>query len=252
MGRKKRNVEFDRPRIGLIIKFVRQKRFITQKELTQRCPVSQTTLSLLEGGSHRASSMNAEIVLRALSLSPLLLSEKGLLDSMDNSDLLFALKKDLGVAADSLLKVYCAIFDAYSAMLPPGVIARMERMAGRNADTQLSFYVAGDVIVDILRALPYGDVKEIFSSRLNKEVDFDGAEGYEDALLSNAVLFGDPFLTFVSKAKVPYVDYFDTLTKIALSFDNIKFAALHRFDSAIDNLINDLQDYKYHIRKKML
>lgn len=229
MGRKRLGI--NRERIAYIIKFVRMKKSLSQLDIVDEIDsreigfMKQPALSAIETACSKASIRNIKIVLDVLGLDHNVIFGDGLFESLYKSKIYDLLSKTI---PDSLIKIYCYIFDAYFAMLPKTDTLILKKRTGLKYPNS---------IVKILEDMDSDKVLEIFSYYKRHEFVFDERMKIEDKHFNAAVGSDiDHFYFFCLNTKISIHHYFSYLNNIEKSLKELKFSLLKDWNHSLRHL----------------
>jgi transcriptional regulator with XRE-family HTH domain len=258
---KKEGIEKDSETLALMCRFVRLKRGISQTDVAGRYgTISQATVANLERQNiKKVSAKNFGYVLQSLGMHPASLKDRSLFDWINEDASLIALfRNKYPGCTDTILKLYCAVFDAYAALLGWNYNFKIAEKSEnyRKCDSEVTEiknrekgprpltdcerywmkvnfpdYLPSLYMYDVIRTLPEDILLDIFSIDENG-LDYDDLpESFEEDLFEDVLSNRDPFKKFMRHLQIPFVDYFEVIDKIVKASDSIRasnFEALER------------------------
>ena len=257
--------------IGLMIKFVRNKRHLSQQETAKMAGINRALISHVENGNMEKSVLKpVSLLFDALRINTNSLFNPSLYDLIKiekNNKIEIVLTEEYSEMSDSIMKIYSAIFDAYCAILPWSVNLDIAKKTKEYEDLISSPLVEEAlklkskihkgktnekyaVHIDVLDHLPSYIILELLMSFSKKDLldIFWGSETKDNKIFSD-ILSRDPFPIFMKKIGPKWTkleDYIDEEIKKLQNDPSLK-----KYENEIQSL-NYLFDNKYDTLRNCL
>jgi transcriptional regulator with XRE-family HTH domain len=256
--------------IGLMCRFVREKRGLSQKEVAETLKlISRATVAFAEvGNAKKVSVKNYKSIFQSLRLNIYSLHDPSLFEYVRNDNEMYRVfETQYGAKTEIIVKVYCAVFDSYAALLwwkyfqlialdspfhnelkskssktetsekeaqPPTEYERFK------LDTHFPDYLPAIIIYDVLKTLPENVLLDIFKveeTSLAAPLEKLQEELFKDLTIRLSV---DPFTKFMWHLRIPFVDYFGLIHEIINTITPIRLWPFPDVETKMMELINEL------------
>ncbi len=216
-------------KIGYIVRFIRHKKNISQKELAEILHLAHPEVSAIERASSKASPYNTSLVLNSLSINYEMATTPGCYTSLSAAI-------TPGAVPDYAIKVASFAIDSYMAVLPDHDV-EVVRIAGKEDYPEC--------IAQIVKKMSDQDVDAIFEplpekiAQGMKPDNMDLLEVNFTLMLDRTV---DPFRELCRRAGLAIPDYFGGIRQLEIAMHGVRFSALCDIDHAIDQVKNHVDD----------
>jgi transcriptional regulator with XRE-family HTH domain len=255
--------------IGLIIKFVRHKRHLSQQETAHLADINRALISLLESGNVEKSGLKPiSLLFSALHINIYSLSDPSLYDLIKKNKIEMTIKEEYAELSDSIIKIYSAVFDAYCAILPWSVNLEIAKRTKQYKDLISSPLIKeaielkskigkgkmdmkSPVHVAVLDYLPSSFVLELLMSFSKKDLldifwvadrTFVSNSETLEKKIFNDILSRDPFPLFMKKIGVNYIDYFSIIDLVVYAASEFRKSRLDNFKESAEYVIKRMRD----------
>lgn len=268
----KYGVEKDLHIVSLMCRFIRLKRELNQKDVAEEAGISQATVGFLESCKfQKTSAKNIEYIFDALRLHKRSLKDPSLyqlISKYESNNIILFLRKTYPLHVDHIIKVFSAVFDAYSASLGWQTNLQIadksdlykklcqsdknfkeknkELLKRQHPLTELEIfgvntgfpdYLPSIIVFNILNSLSERELKNIFHvDGLTLEAS---PQDFEDELLED-LISDDPFVRLMRCLKIPFADYFLLISKILRAPDSLRFANLESFKDKVFIILDEI------------
>lgn len=254
---------------GLMIKFVRHKRHLSQQETADIADINRALVSFVESGNVEKSGIKpVSLLFDALYINTNSLFDPSLYDlikSEKKSKIVLAVQEEYPEIADSIIKIYSAVFDAYCAILPWSVnleIAQKTEQYGKlissplvkeaielkskigKLDEKFGLHVAvldylpSSFILELLMSFSKKDLFQIFW--VADRTYASNAETLEKKIFDD-ILSRDPFPLFMKKIGVHYIDYFSIIDLVVSAVSEFRKSRLDNFKESAEYVIDRMR-----------
>jgi transcriptional regulator with XRE-family HTH domain len=270
------HVRKDYQTIGLMMKFVRHKRRLSQQEVADDAGINRAIVSLLESGNvEKAGFSPVRLIFGALQMHENSLADPSLyqlIKDQEKNKISITLESQYAEKADSIMKIYSAVFDSYCSLLPwtvnleiarksqqfehlissPGIKEALElktkiwegarRTGTPLVNIDILDYLPSYFILDLLSSLSKQDLLDIFSIAARTAVS--NSETLENKIFADAlshepfVLPLDPFKKLMEKIGVKYIDYFAIIDLITVAAEELRKSSLKNFKENVEDVVN--------------
>lgn len=231
------NMDFHR--IGMVMKFCRLKRGLTQDMVAQRVGVSTSYITSLENGM-RTSIHSIRHVLSLMGIHPAIMEDPGLYETIP-----FELKKLQGV------KAVCSTIDMHCYSLPLDMIQKIlpadlvqEKIVRREE------YIRSSEMARIISMVEMNRLIEIFELPVRALYPYSPKVPYLKTLdykiLENCVNT-DPFFMILREIGIEIGDPYQIIKEFEEKLHQIRFLPLSRFEKQKETLKKVLEDIDHVI-----
>lgn len=266
--------------VGLMIKFVRTKRRLSQQEVANLAGINRAIVSLVESANIEKTGLNpVNLIFGALRMHESSLGDPSLyqlIKNEKNSKVTSVLEKEYAEKADKVMKICSAVIDSYCSILPwtvnleiakksrhykpmissPGVKEALElrikiweeaaHMGKPIVKIDILDYLPSFFILDLLSHLSRQDLLDIFSIADNTFVSND--EIFESKIIEDVLSQDplkaplDPFKKFMEKIGVKHIDYFRIIDLIVFAAGELRKSSFNNFPENVKYVVSNIDE----------